>query len=290
MPKLQDIIAAFLADLTRAQDEINELSAKLSQKYKEGEILKYFPVPNGLLTEAEAEFRFVILENQLELPRPVKVPKLAGPVRPAASQVRMLQSEVAGLLSDAVAEALSRQNRTEAGLEGLSEESRQIATRIADLSQALRSPAVRKQIAAHLESPCLEALRTKPTHPKRLEQRVEADATALAQAFSASLVSGLDKEFPNPDQKQWVSEQLDQALSGNRREVAALITAHLNQSAKDAAELAEPDSLAVSTDNVVIANCEEWQVHRLKLKAKLRNYKWVIVKDDEKADELMPED
>ncbi|NTX24625.1 hypothetical protein, partial [Burkholderia cepacia] len=60
MTNLRDIAAAFLDSLAGAQHEANLYSKRLAVKYREDPLLKYFPVPNGLLDEADVTLRFAV--------------------------------------------------------------------------------------------------------------------------------------------------------------------------------------------------------------------------------------
>lgn len=67
IPKLSNIIAAILCDISKAQDISNRYTLELAKQYKDdpSSLLKEFPVPNGVLNELKIEFKLA-LEDVLE--------------------------------------------------------------------------------------------------------------------------------------------------------------------------------------------------------------------------------
>lgn len=60
MPRLNEVIAAILSSLSRAQHQSNLLSADLAHEYQNDKIMKYFSLPNATMSEAEINLRYAI--------------------------------------------------------------------------------------------------------------------------------------------------------------------------------------------------------------------------------------
>lgn len=59
-PTLSEVIGAILCDVARAQNQSNQYTKKIAEKYVEDEVLRSFPVPNGLFDELEMNFKMAL--------------------------------------------------------------------------------------------------------------------------------------------------------------------------------------------------------------------------------------
>ncbi|MCR5891892.1 hypothetical protein, partial [Burkholderia sp. HAN2018] len=110
MTNLRDIAAAFLDSLAGAQHEANLYSKRLAVKYREDPLLKYFPVPNGLLDEADVTLRFAVPPGADgdERASRLDADTLAADALPSQVAVADLATEAGALLLRDLAGALGR--------------------------------------------------------------------------------------------------------------------------------------------------------------------------------------
>lgn len=272
MPELKDTIAAFLAALTRAQHDANRLSKKLSERYRHDTVLRYFPVPNALLDNVEAVLRFAVVET---------APPEAGEAEEPGNERLLVdgQSAVAPALKaaraalGALADELSRGR--DAG--GQDEFVRNIASPVNVAHWArLFATTFRELLQARVD-----ALLGAPSDPAgRIEDRLRA---VLSDAIQREIDAS-----PRLDARAGLATRLaTQAWHAAEADVAAL-------AGRIADEMRDEGALAPGLDvELVTANTSrfpDYALHTLKIHARLRNYKWVIVDKASDQEELLPTD
>lgn len=272
MAKLEEVIAAFLADLTRAQDGANELSKRMSERYRTDKLLRFFPVPNALLEEAEVELRFGVLEPELSGER-LEGSNGMPPMQPSASAVRELVRRVARTLAGELRrEALSAQVPE-----------RELQTRVAE---ALASNRVEQALADHLHARLDEALSAGRAESALLdadENRPSAPAPELFEELKRSASQALSAD---PDLGRVLGDveaAVARSVDAQRERIARELTGFDARLQRLEAARSLPSSMNVTVDAERLQNFPDHAVHSIKLKARLRNYQWVIVKDGEEA-------
>jgi hypothetical protein len=60
MARIKAILEAWLADVTEARASADRISAKLSERYGNDPILKFFPVPRAEIEELRVEMKFLV--------------------------------------------------------------------------------------------------------------------------------------------------------------------------------------------------------------------------------------
>jgi hypothetical protein len=269
--KLRDIVAEFLADLTRAQHRTNELSKRLSDRYRNDRLLRFFPVPNALLDEASVTLRFAPIESGAgAVEETPEAPSSSVELHPLLA-LRMAQAIAAPALK-------SLAQRLRAG-HGADEEMRR------NLAGALTSDAVVQKLSRRLQ-PVLQSFLERAASVGAEEALVKAARQELARSLAAALQE--DKDF-----RALVSD-LDATVSRALGESEVRETL-VHGAAAAHALTALPTQLPamdVAVDGPTLANFPEHAIQTITLKAKLRNYKWVIVEDrDGKPveEDLLPE-
>ncbi|TYQ16321.1 UNVERIFIED_CONTAM: hypothetical protein Cloal_2850 [Acetivibrio alkalicellulosi] len=66
IPKLYNVLASILCDISKAQDVANRYSLELAKHYRDhpSGLLKEFPVPNSVLDELKIDFKLIVEEIQ----------------------------------------------------------------------------------------------------------------------------------------------------------------------------------------------------------------------------------
>ncbi|MCB9649349.1 MAG: hypothetical protein H6730_22510 [Deltaproteobacteria bacterium] len=255
MANFRDIVTALLRDLTRAQDASNRFSAKLAERYRDGEVLRFFPVPNAVATEVELELRFALAEptggsaleplvpgrrlltrHLREITRVVLrdlADHIQGRARLDGPQVELLD----GLRSDDLADELAGRAARAVGQVGprlfaarsLAPEQVQEVVRVSVREAVLATP----EVAAEVDAAAVDRilLASQPQWALHLE--------VLAEAVEALSVDTVDPELP-----------------------VIIGAAGLRDLPLDHA-------------------------HVVRIKAELRDYRWVVVEGDEA--QLLPE-
>ncbi|WP_315766950.1 MULTISPECIES: hypothetical protein [unclassified Bradyrhizobium] len=264
MTSLEAVIAEFLRDLTLAQDSANRLSARLSLKYRHHTILRFFPVPNALLDDVDVTFRFVF-----------DSPELGADPRASADR---LQTEV--LVPP------SRQLGADASAAAASLAMPELAALLARASEA-SAGAVPPWTAKEAEAVREELIRELMPrfHELALRHYLGADIPDLENQATAAVRDGVRRAFADaPDEVRRALDAVDP------REAGALAAAMI-RGGSDGGD--EPDPLQSHTRIRIaaadVAGFPDFAVQTLRLRARLRNYKWVIVEGDLSHDQLLPE-
>jgi hypothetical protein len=265
---LRSIIAAFLADLTCAQHRANLLSEKLSWDYRNHTLLRFFPVPNALLEEAEVTLRFAVDSTETEdgacgrMQRATVLPISRVLVADAAG-------EIAVFLQEALAERLmscAAAEHRKALVERLQRELRSLRLRLI--------PGLESAVLLQSSRPDEGAFRAR-THD------------ALRQALLGLI--GADEDLATVTDS--VPALIETVLAGPVGEHAFQ---SLERVVASGSAIAEEASAFPATRVIVSAadlgGFPDYAVHSLRLKARLRNYKWVITREGDPAgDQLLPE-
>lgn len=266
MDRLRDIIAAFLADLTVAQHLSNERSKWLANYYKHDKILRFFPVPNGLLDEATLTLRFLPLGMTADA-EPAVPPHA---VEPSRRSVQLLASAMAAPLGQALAAELDESGAS---------------TEAAAVAVGLRSPRGQEQLTAMIQpglEQYLQAAATGGSTEKLRREALAGAVRALAQGLAADTMAAAVL----PD----AQAAAQRAAENSREALDALLTrAGSFMQALNATERAVPD-VAVTLDPERITAFPDYAVQSLTLRATLRNYKWIVVEEGgQREDQLVPE-
>lgn len=267
--QLSHIIAAFLTDLTYAQDESNEYSKRLAPKYQKDEILRFFPVPNGVLTEAVVTLRFAPLEPVASKPPPVQ-----SAFTLSSRAIESLANALAGILAAAIAGEISQ-----ASMEG---------DRLA-LYRALTGERGAMQLAAPLLPIAEEFLRTCME-----EGSTEAAWRRAGRQLRASLGPTLSSDatvqrvYPDRGSIIRLGERAYDNASVTIEKLLAQSGAYVH--ALSATRDVIPD-VRVTIDAERLREFPDHAVQTLTLKATLRNYKWVVVTEagGKQSEHLVPE-
>jgi len=248
MPYLKDILGAILKDLTGAQNIANHYSAWLSQQYRDHRLLKFFPVPNALLTYVELEFRFAVRQTVVD---PDSGPL---PPDPTPAAFRPIALGLTQWALSVVRQALATEHSEEA----------------ARLEASLRQPRVEDQITANVA----DALYA---HRLRL---VDRSGGIDRKALGSAIVDGVRQNLLN-------DKDLVRVLGAARLNnlFADLEGGKLpsEQAVQELERLFKPDASRPALDLEVVVDADqlrdypEKDLHILRIKAELRNYKWVIV-------------
>ncbi|WP_321782721.1 hypothetical protein [Burkholderia pyrrocinia] len=269
MTNLRDIAAAFLDSLAGAQHEANLYSKRLAVKYREDPLLKYFPVPNGLLDEAEVTLRFAVPPGADGDERASRLDADALPADAMPSQVAVadLAMEAGTLLLRDLAGALGRVR----GASGAAGTGGDLARERID---ALRSSRVARELAGNLHAligdALTQALRGTPPSPDALR-------AGLLDVLDASLGDSLSGAFDADDREDAERASFEAAVDASGAALHGLIVAAAERQREIQAETARVPSLAVALDAATLQGIPAEFVQTLTLRAKLRNYKWVLV-------------
>ncbi|MCA8396518.1 hypothetical protein [Burkholderia cepacia] len=230
MTNLRDIAAAFLDSLAGAQHEANLYSKRLAVKYREDPLLKYFPVPNGLLDEADVTLRFAVPPG-------------------ADGDERASRLDAAGAAGGGADPAHDR-------------------------IDALRSSRVVRELGGNLHALLGDALTQamRGTPPTR-----DALRAGLLDLLHASLDDGLADVFDAHERADAGHASFEGTVDASWDALRGLIEAAAERQRGIQAETARVPSLAVTLDPAALQGIPSEFVQTLTLRAKLRNYKWVLV-------------
>lgn len=247
MPNFRDIVTAVLRDLTRAQDASNRLSAKLAEKYRDGEILHYFPVPNALAKEVELELKFAVEGTRGDVQ--------AESIRPGAAAFRPTARTLAALVLADVRGAIEPGSA---------------------LAAALSSDAILDQLSAHVAH---------TLHERRERDGQTLDVHRAARWIEEAILGSLTH---TPE----VASALEPArLLGLIQASRGAWQVHLERlvSALDAltVEAVDPE-LEVLLDTRALGGLPSDNIHLVRIRAELRNYRWVVTEASGAA-QLLPE-
>jgi hypothetical protein len=257
---LRSIIATILADLTCAQNSANELSASLSRKYRVHPLLKFFPVPNALLDEADITLRLAFDGT----PPGADGTPCAPPAPPEAMRPsRLVAAELARQVSNLISRRLAKTAVTDLKAPpGIAE------------NTLLPPSGFREGLAHRLIDELDEMLATQPGESPIAPDLNDRIVTHIRLAFLQS-VSG----FPEltrlfPDAPSLADRLLD---TPTQSECAEMFLRSLSQFASIAALTSSLPSMHVMTSASEIASLPEYAVHTVRIRAQLRNYRWIIV-------------
>ncbi|WP_448165478.1 hypothetical protein [Burkholderia cepacia] len=269
MTNLRDIAAAFLDSLAGAQHEANLYSKRLAAKYREDPLLKYFPVPNGLLDEADVTLRFAVppgADGDEQASR-LDADTLAADALPSQVAVADLATEAGALLLRDLAGALGRVRGTRGAAGGG-------ADPVHDRIDALRSSRVVRELGGNLHALLGDALTQamRGTPPSR-----DALRAGLLDVLHASLDDGLADVFDAHERADAGHTSFEGTVDASWDALRGLIEAAAERQRGIQAETARVPSLAVTLDPAALQGIPSEFVQTLTLRAKLRNYKWVLV-------------
>lgn len=260
MSKLSDIMAAFLEDLTYAQDASNVYSTKLAAKYRDDKYLKYFPVPNGLLDEAVITLRFMAdgTESGSTDTRSHRSRE------PSDSLVLRLSIAIARVVGEAIASHLEKGDG---------------ASEMASLALALRSAEGANKLARYFARDARDYLRG-CAQAEEPEPSLAATLDALAKACVGALRSdvGVSKSVED------IGAVTAESFKGAHGALDSLLkqTGEHFRSLNDIRTSTE--DLRVLIDNGRMAVFPDGAIQTITLKATLRDYKWVIKEEAGLAD------
>lgn len=282
MSELRDILAAFLADIERAQDSANRLSTRIAERYRLDPLLRNFPVPNALLDDVEAELHFVVVDPQQSASSAgseAVAPQVDGHalVEPAM--------EAASAALVAVASGLAARADSSAPLESLralqSQENRQsLATRIAPLLAL----SLQRRVVAEL------AQEARPRAAEEAASTVEplvVSAPALAAELHGFLAASATLSAQGGADMSIIEPAAGRAAALAAKRLSAIADALLADARSQARP---PPGLAVDFATERVSQYPQYSLLSLKIHARLRNYKWVIVDQAEGRAELLPTD
>ncbi|HDR9499262.1 TPA: hypothetical protein QDC06_002497 [Burkholderia cepacia] len=272
MTNLRDIAAAFLDSLAGAQHEANLYSKRLAVKYREDPLLKYFPVPNGLLDEADVTLRFAVPPGADgdERASRLDADTLAADALPSQVAVADLATEAGALLLRDLAGALGRMR----GARGAAGAAGGGADPAHDRIDALRSSRVVRELGGNLHALLGDALTQamRGTPPTR-----DALRAGLLDVLHASLDDGLADVFDAHERADAGHASFEGTVDASWDALRGLIEAAAERQRGIQAETARVPSLAVTLDPAALQGIPSEFVQTLTLRAKLRNYKWVLV-------------
>ncbi|WP_321966351.1 hypothetical protein [Burkholderia cepacia] len=272
MTNLRDIAAAFLDSLAGAQHEANLYSKRLAVKYREDPLLKYFPVPNGLLDEADVTLRFAVPPGADgdERASRLDMDTLAADALPSQVAVADLATEAGALLLRDLAGALGRMR----GARGAAGAAGGGADPAHDRIDALRSSRVVRELGGNLHALLGDALTQamRGTPPTR-----DALRAGLLDVLHASLDDGLADVFDAHERADAGHTSFEGTVDASWDALRGLIEAAAERQRGIQAETARVPSLAVTLDPAALQGIPSEFVQTLTLRAKLRNYKWVLV-------------
>ncbi|WP_431228312.1 hypothetical protein [Burkholderia contaminans] len=269
MTNLRDIAAAFLDSLAGAQHEANLYSKRLAVQYREDPLLKYFPVPNGLLDEANVTLRFAVppgadgdeRASRLDADTP------AADALPSQVAVADLATEAGALLLRDLADALG-------SVRGASGAAGESTDPIRDRIDALRSSRVARELGSNLHALLGDVL----TQAMRgTEPSLDALRARLLDVLHASLDGSLADVFDADGRTDAGRASLAAAVDASWEALRGLVDAAAERQRRIQAETARVPSLAVTLDPAALQGIPAEFVQTLTLRAKLRNYKWVLV-------------
>ncbi|MCA7975520.1 hypothetical protein LGM57_04265 [Burkholderia cepacia] len=269
MTNLRDIAAAFLDSLAGAQHEANLYSKRLAVKYREDPLLKYFPVPNGLLDEADVTLRFAVppgADGDERVSR-LDADTLAADALPSQVAVADLATEAGALLLRDLAGALGRVRGARGAAGGGADPAH-------DRIDALRSSRVVRELGGNLHALLGDALTQamRGTPPTR-----DALRAGLLDVLHASLDDGLADVFDAHERADAGHASFEGTVDASWDALRGLIEAAAERQRGIQAETARVPSLAVTLDPAALQGIPSEFVQTLTLRAKLRNYKWVLV-------------
>ena len=272
MTNLRDIAAAFLDSLAGAQHDANLYSKRLAVKYREDPLLQYFPVPNGLLDEANVTLRFAVPPGADSAGGDERAARLdpgtpAADALPSRVAVADLATEAGALLLRDLAGALGPV-RGASGAAGARDD------RLRDRIDALRSSRVARELGSNLHALLGDALTQamRGTPPS-----LDALRAGLLDVLHASLDDSLADVFDADDRTDAGRASFEAALDASWAALDGLIAAAAERQRGIQAEAARVPSLAVTLDPAALQGIPAEFVQTLTLRAKLRNYKWVLV-------------
>lgn len=283
MTNLREIAAAFLDSLAGAQHEANLYSKQLAVKYREDPLLKYFPVPNGLLDEAEVTLHFMVpptVENDGQT-TPAALPVGVAPSRVAVADLAMAAGRA--LLRD-LANALEHEHAG-SGEREREHEHRHQHEQDHELAEALRSHRVARELAARLRDLMGDAL-TQAMHGMPMPQ--DELRAGLLDELEQSLGGSLSDACAPEDRTAFVRSRFSTVIDANWPALLRMIDAAAARQRDIQTETARLPALPVQLSAAALHGIPADLVQTLTLRAKLRNYKWVLIGEGEhEHDELI---
>lgn len=254
--KLGEIIGAILKNISVAQHISNKFSARLSRRYRQNDLLRYFPVPNAAVQEFDLGVHFAVLDV-FEDTRPVEDFVVA-----ADEAFRRGTEQLAETVLQRVSDFLGKQKvaSVEPG-------------RIQVLSKNLHAP----RFLDYVQRRLLQALADREEYLVDDQRRLNKDEAArvLAEAIEARVLGHrhlaplfrADSKL-TADVRKICREDISKALD----RIQTLLHRVRLTPCLDLNVVAGSDELAVLPENAVF---------NVQLKVDMRNYKWVIAEEKE---------
>lgn len=269
MNSLRTIIAMLLADLTCAQNSANQLSAALSEKYRVHPVLRFFPVPNALLNEAEFTLRLAFREEAIGADSIACVP---DPPSAGVTVPGLLLSDLAWRIASVLAQRVAEV----AGTMGAASVERQPGSFPA---AALRDKLVQR-LTPELDNIAGGWLDDDDIPPGTADRIGNAACNVLVQALR-------DTSGPWSSPEETAGRSLD---GPTRLRIAEIVESTLQSAAGILSLIRSLPSMNVIAGVSELAGFPEYLVHSIRIKAQLRNYRWVIVEPgDPQGDQLVVE-
>ena len=258
MPKLSEVVYSVLADLTFAQDKTNKLTRLLSAEYQRDKVLQYLPVPNADIEEVELTLRFAVTNEQLAHSQ-------QKPLRWAPSQQWLwsLAYEISQHVAWGLVGVVTRRRHED-------------AERQKRLVAALASSEVRQALSKHLF----------PVVERAFSVTGAVDVPAVVEALKTAVAAALSSDEDFQGHVKDGSRAVDEAIASPHKEAIEAILSGAAGARAGAAEEAVP-SIEVLLDSKTLSGLEERAIQTLKIKAAVRNYRWVLVSGEQ---QLVPQD
>ncbi|WP_028974820.1 hypothetical protein [Spirochaeta cellobiosiphila] len=251
MPKLELVVQSFLESLNKAQDQINKLSCSMSKIYHDDKFLRYFPVPNADLSEVEFDFAFAVREQHA-----LKNKENKSTYREAIPGPPFLRSKAKSIVV----------NTTDILSESIEDE---------ELSDIITSEHIRKELMEHVLSDLTNFAKKGLLNKKNRIRRYK-------EKLTKALIATIDKAFDeDPDyvayiaDKKEVDNQLDTALSKCIEDEITSLYEDLDNSSVEH----KTADLDIIVDSDILRKLSPQVIQRIKVKASVRNYKWVADKN-----------
>ncbi|MEM6820777.1 MAG: hypothetical protein AAF558_02385 [Verrucomicrobiota bacterium] len=249
---LSSILGAILQDLTKAQDTSNRYSAKLSQIYKNREFLRQFPVPNGLLTELEMELKVAV-----------------NGVDTVSTNAEDLFLQARTALKQSCQDIANRTIQSVSNFLETADPGDLDSETFATLKENLSSP----EFTGLLNKKLNQAL------VNDLEHLFSTSSKLDVQATGQQILSTVDNVvLQNPDLSKFLDTKNPKATECLKTIQADIISVvkKLPEVIKPRASFWENPEMNVIADASTLSSLPDLAVGSIKIKAELRDYKWVI--------------
>jgi hypothetical protein len=271
MADLSNLIEAVLQAITEAQDNANLFTRKLAGKYQADKILHHFPVPNGLLTELDLDLNFAIDGDII-----VDHEKIPFPLQPTANLFTGPARDISRLVILKVREALKEKypgSMTETETE-----------KYGKITDSLKSERVESEIVQKITRQLCDNCRDILNKQGTFDRQKAADI--IKENLETNLIGDPDLagllHTCGIDGNQLLNSilQTNQSKKSGTSPVGKYID-ELEEAYLSFDRELSHSRIKLITDAKHLAHIPVEKLNKLRIKAELREFKWVVTGEDE---------